>query len=169
MTPLVRFTCSLMALLLALGVTACSSDHDHAHDHQHGTSTTAVSRAVVEWPALRELDDQSHHLEAELAEGHLDHARAMVPAYRQAALAVAKQQPPANVRNLVQVELLQLDLENLAESVSDLDALGDEDLAMLLASFHPIVAQLMVAAGLPHTHGGHDHAGHNHAHDHAHD
>lgn len=166
MAPLFRIASLAVLLTLGVGALSCSSDHDHAHDHQQGTSP-AAGRAVVEWPALRELDEQSHHLEAELAEGHLDHARAMAPGFRAAALAVATQQPPANVRNLVQVELLQMDLENLAESVADLDAVGDEDLAMLLSSFHPIIAQLMTAAGLPHTHGGHahDHSGHDHAHD----
>jgi hypothetical protein len=161
---LLAFTTSC---LLALCLGGCRQDHD---DHDHAAAAAPAVASIVEWPAVRELDELAHRAGAAADGGDVAALRAMLPDLNRLAKAAATDAIPGNARNAVQVEMLQLDLENLADALADPAALADEDLHASVEALHPVIEGLMLAAGLPHVHGSQDDHGHDHDHgDHSHD
>lgn len=126
---------------------------------------------TVEWSELRGLDHQAERAEARVDAGaDAEELEALSHAVIAAARALLDSGVPANVVSRSAVEARLQDVRDLAGALEE-----DPGAADVLKAFHPVVAELMEAAGMPHVHDhdhGHDHDhehGHEHNHDHDHD
>lgn len=128
---------------------------------------SACGRQAVDpsnpWPELREFDFAAEKVEAAVES---DPDADLIPLFQEvqtAAVALLNSDVPRGVPNAAQVRVRLEDLSSLLDDMQEIDDIT----ADRLLAFHPIAADLLEAAGIPHTH-DHDH-GHSHDHDHSHD
>lgn len=149
-----RSTQSILCLIICLFAFACANQSD---------TNEAV---VVQWEALRELDELSLHMEGYVERNDMEHVRGHYEELRDALAAVAESELPENAHKPDEARQLQQELKALADSLTDELKTNDEMVKTLVKSVHPVSARLMEAAGVPHVHGheghDHDHEGHDH-------
>ena len=171
-----RFTLFFKSLSIAscLLFIACNSEqqstHDHSDDHGHEHEVEKSSSGEIVWDELRELDELSHRVEAQIESadesGILELSSKVVISIEK--LLNAK---IPKVKNQNKVDLLLADLKSIHDSLEqNKDATSSK---ALLKSLHPLVLDIMESAGLPHKHvehddHGHEHDDHGHGHDHDH-
>ncbi len=144
---------SLFALLI---VTAC------------GPSSSHSSREALDWPTLKSLDHQVHELEGILEmEEKSDLLTQQVGRVLSTLSTLLAEGIPANV---ARPELVQQKMKELQALSLEIQRSVDDPEEAPLAALHPLVADLMEVAGMPHVHDEHDHDHHDHDHgDHVHD
>lgn len=114
---------------------------------------------VVKWDALKNLDDLAERC-ATLSEAKdLAALRPLMQPIKTAMVIVAAEPVPAGAKAPDQVKILQTDLNNLAEALSDPDIQAHAGLIAIFAGIHPVVEKLMETAGMPHVHEDDEHAG----------
>lgn len=109
------------------------------------------SDSVVQWPALKHLDEWAEKGEGWSEEGKVAEMRQNLPALRKAVEDLLASPVPANAKDPGAVKLVLSDLKDLDHQLSK-TPLSDDELKVQVASLHPIVERLMGAAGLPHVH-----------------
>ncbi len=123
---------------------------------------------TVEWPALKGMDYQAERAEARVDAGaDAEELEAVSEAVIAAASVLMDSGVPANVASRSAVDARLEDVRDLLEALK-----AEPGSADVLKAFHPVVAGLMDAAGMPHVHEHTGHAccdGHDHDHDHGHD
>ena len=107
---------------------------------------------VVKWPSLKKLDDLAERCEALSEKKDVGGLRKIAAEVKSAAKTVAGEAVPQGAKEPGQVKVLQEDLKSLADSIGDADKQDGEELSAILAGIHPVVEQLMAAAGMPHVH-----------------
>ena len=127
-----RTVCAL--LLLGLGLTGCRNE------------------VTVQWTSLKQLDDLAERCEALCDQKDVAALRQIAVAVKAAAIIVALDPLPAGARQPDEVNTLQGELANLADSIGDPATQDGAELMGILAGVHPIVEKLMEAAGMPHVH-----------------
>jgi hypothetical protein len=75
----------------------------------------------------------------------------LLPGLVESASAVSPSSVPGNAKNPEGLRQHLLDLADLSSKLSE-PLLGDEDLITYTLALHPLVAEMMTAAGLPHVH-----------------
>lgn len=115
-------------------------------------STAQAAEVVVRWDALKRLDELAEKCEALCEKKDVAGLREVAGPVKQAATVVATDAVPAGAKEAARVNVLQGDLKNLAESIVDPAQQDGEELTAILAGIHPIVEELMGAAGMPHVH-----------------
>lgn len=116
------------------------------------TMVLAHAGEVIKWPALKKLDDVAERCEALCDRKDIPALRKVAADARKAAVAVVDDKIPAAAKDRERVKILQADLKSLVDALGDPATQDGEELLGLLAGIHPIVAQLMEAAGMPHVH-----------------
>jgi hypothetical protein len=106
----------------------------------------------VQWPDLRAMDDLTHRTDALAARSDSDALRELLPELHRLTLAVASAPAPAGTKDTDKLAVLQKDLASLAEFVSDPATMTDAEVIIQSKSFHPLVLEIMAAAGMPHVH-----------------
>jgi len=107
---------------------------------------------VVQWPALKQLDNLAEQCEALCDQKDVAALRKIAGTVQTAAITVVREPAPAGAKQPDEVKSLQGDLKNLAESIHDPARQDGAELTAILAGVHPIVEKLMEAAGMPHVH-----------------
>ena len=174
----------LPAALAAALLAGCSSQRDAAEaaqaealraDQEAAAGQPAPAPQGVQWPDLRALDDLTHRTDALATRSDADALRELLPEVHRLTLAVANGPAPEGSKDASRLAILQKDLASLAEFVADPATMTDAEVIIQAKSFHPLVLEIMAAAGMPHGHGGpgHDHEDDNEQehgdHDHDHD
>lgn len=144
---------SMMALFLALGLCSCGSD---PHEGE------------VKWNELRELDELAEFGEAYADKKDFSSLKKLVPKIIKASDDLLISKVPSNAHDKKKLKALFNDLEGLKKTLATSSGKSDEQLAILVESYHPLVLNLMESAGLPHEHGDDDHHD-DHVDDHHHD
>lgn len=149
------FTRLIALIALMLFVSACGP-----------SASTSAEKDAVAWPALKTLDHQVHELEGVRASDPggdlLNQQLGRVLASLSTLLA---EDVPANV---AQPELVRQKLEELRELSVELERSVDDLETAPLAALHPLVADLMEVAGMPHVHEDRDQDQDGQSHDHDH-
>ena len=121
-----------------------------------GTSCERVNNElekekVVVWPEINRFDDLAFRADGLVRVKDLDAARAMHSELLNAGLALDPSNIPPYVANPQQVDFILGDLLSL---VNGIKAAGPNDPAYetLILGLHPLVAKLIEASGMPHTH-----------------
>jgi hypothetical protein len=111
--------------------------------------------AVIVWPELQALDHATESAEAKVkASADPAQLAALAAELADKCVKLLASPVPAGVKSPDLVHLRLRELKDLHAALADPSVLTD---AHLLA-FHPVVAALMDAAGMPHVHDdGHDH------------
>jgi len=128
----IRSTCAL--LLFCASLTGCRN------------------HVVVQWPALKQLDDLAERCEALCDAKDVAALRSIAGSVKAAANTVARDPMPTDARQPAEVNALQGDLKNLADAIHDPARQDGTELTAILAGVHPIVEKLMESAGMPHVH-----------------
>jgi len=118
----------------------------------------AHAATAVKWDALKRLDSLAEHCAALADTKDVTGLRALIKPLKNAMAAVAADPVPAGAKAPDQVTILQADLKNLTEVLSDPNHQTDADLVAILAGIHPVVENLMEVAGMPHVHENDDQA-----------
>lgn len=113
---------------------------------------TTTERAGASWPVLRELDDLTHRIDRLAARSDAEGLREHLPRLRELALEVAEGPLPPSVRASDQLATMRSDLASLAAAIAEPDEITDAEVIIQAKSFHPVVVQVMHAAGIPHVH-----------------
>ena len=112
---------------------------------------TGCRHAVpVEWPDLQQLDELAERCEALCNQKDVAALRQMAESIKAAMITVALDSLPDGARHPTEVNALQSDLANLADSIQDPVQQDGAELVAILAKVHPIVGKLREAAGVPH-------------------
>jgi hypothetical protein len=136
--------------LFGLILSACSPDQAQAPAATGGPNAPAMAQGV-QWPNLRALDELAEAAEAAAPNGPLPALRELADKIKPSAEKVAVDPPPNGAAKPDQVKVLQNDLKNLADALQP-GTMPEAELRANLNSLHPIVEQLMAAAGMPHVH-----------------
>ena len=107
---------------------------------------------VVKWDSLKKLDDLAERCEALSDSKDVSGLRGLIMPVRTAMAMVAADPVPENAKLPDHVKFLQADLKNLSEVLSDPQIEANTEFVEILAGIHPIVENLMEAAGMPHVH-----------------
>ena len=110
------------------------------------------SEETVSWPELAHFDELSYRAEGMARVGDFEELKAVYPELLKAGQAVNKESMPANSKKPQEVEQLLTDLMSLVEGLSQED-LEDDTMKQLVLGLHPIIADMIKAAGMPHLHG----------------
>lgn len=124
----------LLFLSLALALSSC--------DRGNGS---------VSWPELTHFDGIAHHAEGMARADDLEGLRSIRTELLEAGWKVRPATLPENHHNPQKVEQLLKDLNGLINEISQSD-LDDETLSQLVLGLHPVISELMEAAGMPHVH-----------------
>lgn len=116
----------------------------------------AHAATAVKWDALKRLDTLAERCEVLADTKDVTGLRQLIKPLKKAMAAVAADPVPAGAKAPDQVKVLQADLKNLTEGLSDPDHQTDADLVAILAGIHPVVENLMEVAGMPHVHANDD-------------
>lgn len=123
------------------------------------------SGETVDWPALKTLDHQVIEMEALMnMENTADLLAQQVGRVLGTMSTLQAGGVPANVK---QPELVEQKMEELRALALEIQQSADNLGEAPLAALHPLVADVMEAAGMPHVHDEHEHD-HHHDHDHDH-
>ena len=116
--------------------------------------TVLASRGetVVKWDALKKLDVLAEKCEALSEQKNIAELRKIAPEVKKAAAVVAADKLPDGAKQPAQVKILQDDLKNLTDAITDPEKQDGEELAAILAGVHPVVEKLMETSGVPHVH-----------------
>lgn len=155
-----NFNWFALSLSLVLFTSACSQNPE-----SEGTTNTDV----VQWEALSELDELAVHLEGYVEDNDLEHVRGHVEELQTTGQTVVEGPVPENVKNPEKVKQIQTDLKNVMDNMTNELISDDQMLSSLILSLHPIVENLMEAAGVPHVHEHDDEHDHDDEHGHDHD
>jgi len=118
----------------------------------YASLTGCREASVVQWPALKQLDDLAEQCEALCDAKDVAALRQIAGTVKTAAITVARDPLPAGARQPAEVTALQGDLNSLAAAIHDPARQDGAELTAILAGVHPIVEKLMEAAGMPHVH-----------------
>ena len=110
------------------------------------------AETVVKWDSLKKLDDLAERCEALSDSKDVPGLRELVKPVKNAMTVVAVDPVPKGAKLPDQVKILQADLKNLAEVLSDPQIETKSEFVEIFAGIHPIVENLMEAAGMPHVH-----------------
>lgn len=116
-----------------------------------GSCERGSGHGPVSWPELTHLDEIAYRAEGMARADDLDGLRALRAELLEAGWAVRPATLPKNHRNPQEVEQLLTDLNGLINEISQSD-LDDETLSHLVIGLHPVISELMEAAGMPHVH-----------------
>ena len=109
------------------------------------------SGAIVEWPALKEMDEWAEKGEGWADGGQVGEMRKALPEIITAADKLVASPVPANAKSAAMVTHTMGDLRDLLLQLKK-PSLSDDDMKTQVAAIHPLVAKLMEEAGLPHVH-----------------
>jgi len=112
----------------------------------------ANAETVVKWDSLKNLDNLAERCEALSDSKDISGLRKLIKPVRSAMASVAADPVPKDAKLPDQVKFLQADLKNLSEVLSDPQIEANTEFVEILAGIHPIVENLMEAAGMPHVH-----------------
>ncbi|MBK1883766.1 hypothetical protein JIN85_15210 [Luteolibacter pohnpeiensis] len=115
-------------------------------------ASIGFSEEVVKWPNLRKLDEVAEKCEALSEIKDIKALRNIATTAKLASEAVEKDKIPANAKDPHKIKTLQSDLKSLTDLLDHPATQDGEEVMDLLAGIHPIVEQLMEAAGMPHVH-----------------
>jgi hypothetical protein len=111
---------------------------------------------VVEWPALKEMDEWAEKGEAWADGAKIGEIRKELPGFIAAAEKLAASPVPANVADAKGVAQVMGDFRDVLTRLKK-PGISDDDLKTLVAALHPLVERLMEVAGMPHVHEHDDH------------
>lgn len=109
------------------------------------------SSTVVQWPALREMDEWAEKGEGWAEDNKIAEMRKALPDLQKAAEKLAASPLPVNAKDPAAVAQTMADFRDLLKQLQK-PGLSDDELKAAVASVHPLVEKLMGAAGLPHVH-----------------
>lgn len=112
----------------------------------------ASAKDPVVWKNLKKLDDLAEKCEALSEKKDIAALRKISASVKDAAVLVEKDPPPAGALDAEKVKTLQTDLKSLSDEIGDSEKQDGDELLAVLSAVHPIVEQLMEAAGMPHVH-----------------
>ena len=119
---------------------------------------SANAETVVSWDSLKKLDDLAERCEALSDSNNVSGLRELIKPVRTAMATVSSDSVPRGAKLPDQVKMLQTDLKNLAEALSETQIEDNIDFVEILAGIHPVVENLMEAAGMPHVHENDEHS-----------
>jgi len=108
-------------------------------------------QAEVSWPSLTELDNLSILVE-HAADAHKHGEQKAMLVQAKGLINDVVSSVPNNVHHPEEVAVLLKDLQALTSDIDKLESLGHNELDALSYAIHPIVAQVMKSAGVPHVH-----------------
>ena len=117
----------------------------------------ANAGTVVKCASLKKLDDLAERCEALSDSKDVSGLRKLIKPVKAAMAVVAADPVPKGAKLPDQVKILQADLKNLAEVLSDPQIESNAEFVEILAGIHPVVENLMEAAGMPHVHENDEH------------
>ncbi len=138
--PLNGGVAPLFCLCLSLIATSCK---------RNGTGS-GTGDQPVSWPELARFDEVAYRADGLARAGDLASVRESLSGLLKAGEAVTPVTVPPDVADPQQVETILADLHNLVEGLSS--ELDDESLGALVLGLHPVIENLMRAAGMPHIH-----------------
>lgn len=154
-----RVALCLLCLLLTTTVCSCASE---------GTES---AEKTVTWPELTQLDAVVIRAARSANAGDIAAVSESRPDLLEAGRAVSAPTIPSNAADRQRVQALLADLTSLIDSLADEP--DDETLVAIVLGLHPVIENLMEAAGMPHVHmdegAEHDHDSDHHDHDHGDD
>ena len=112
----------------------------------------ASAKDPVVWKNLKKLDDLAEKCEASGEKKDIAALRKIAASVKDTAVLVEKDPPPAGALDAEKVKTLQTDLKSLSDEIGDPEKQDGDELLAVLSAVHPIVEQLMEAAGMPHVH-----------------
>jgi len=115
--------------------------------------STSCSRSggVVEWPALREMDEWAEKGEGWADDNKIAEMRQGLAGIKGAAEKLVASPVPANAKDPAAVTQTMNDFRDVLKQLSKPN-LSDDEMKAAVASVHPLVERLMGVAGLPHVH-----------------
>ncbi|MFG0258508.1 MAG: hypothetical protein ACF8GE_11460 [Phycisphaerales bacterium JB043] len=116
---------------------------------------TGIADKPVSWPELAHLDEAALHAAGHARAGELTSLREELPELLEAGRAVSPSSVPSNASDPQRVQALLVDLASLIESLASEP--DDESLVAMVQGLHPVIENLMEAAGVPHVHANDDH------------
>jgi hypothetical protein len=114
-------------------------------------SACSRSGGVVEWPALKEMDEWAEKGEGWAEDNKIAEMRQGLPGLKAAAEKLVASPVPANAKDTAAVAQTMNDFKDVLKHLNKPN-LSDEDLKTSVAAVHPLVEKLMGVAGLPHVH-----------------
>jgi hypothetical protein len=114
-------------------------------------SACSHSGGVVEWPALKEMDEWAEKGEGWAEDNKIAEMRQGLPQLKAAAEKLVASPVPANAKDPAAVAQTMNDFKDVLKQLNKPN-LSDDDLKVSVASVHPLVEKLMGVAGLPHIH-----------------
>jgi len=109
------------------------------------------SDGVVQWPALKDMDEWAEKGEGWAEEGKIADMRKALPDILSAGEKLAASAVPGNAKDPAAVAQTMGDFKDLLNHLKK-PGLTDDDLKVQVGAIHPLVAKLMEASGLPHVH-----------------
>ena len=109
------------------------------------------SASVVQWPALREMDEWAEKGEGWAEDNKVAEMRKALPNFLKAMQDLVASPVPANAKEPAAVAQTMGDFRDLLKQLQKPN-LSDDELKAFVASIHPLVEKLMGVAGLPHVH-----------------
>ena len=108
--------------------------------------------APVVWPELNTFDELAYRADGVARTGDSDALKELLPALVEAGKSVSVDTVPSNTAAPTQVENILGDLNGLVDALS-VQSLEDDALFDLVLGLHPVIENLIEAAGMPHLHG----------------
>jgi hypothetical protein len=115
------------------------------------TTSCSPSGGVVEWPALKEMDEWAEKGEGWADDNKIAEMRQGLPGIKAAAEKLVASPVPTNAKDPAAVAQTMTDFRDVLKQLSK-PSLSDDELKAAVASVHPLVEKLMGVAGLPHVH-----------------
>lgn len=110
-----------------------------------------TNSSVVQWPALREMDEWAEKGEGWAEENKVADMRKNLPALLKAGDNLVTSSMPANAKDPAGVAQAMEDFRAVVALLKK-PSPSDAELKDEVASLHPLVEKLMATAGLPHVH-----------------
>jgi len=115
------------------------------------TAGCSPPASVVQWPALKEMDEWAEKGEGWAEDNKVAEMRQALPDILKAGEKLAASPTPANAKDPAAVAQTMGDFRAVLKQLQK-PALADDELKASVASIHPLVEKLMGDAGLPHVH-----------------
>lgn len=115
------------------------------------SQSCSKSGSIVEWPALKEMDEWAEKGEGWADEGKVAEMRKALPEITAAADKLIASPVPANAKDAAAITVVMKDFRDLTALLKK-PTLTDDDVKTSVAAIHPLVVKLMETSGLPHVH-----------------
>lgn len=115
------------------------------------TTSCSPSGGVVEWPALKQMDEWAEKGEGWADDNKIAEMRQGLSGLCAAAEKLSASQVPPNAKDPAAVAQAMSDFRDVLTQLKK-PSLSDDELKGAVAAVHPLVEKLMGVAGLPHVH-----------------